>query len=177
MNANYNTGSEKTASVNGSYGFGDSTLDLLAAEFGLNENQGTNEFGSEKVASANLDVGDLFSEYFPDDTFAQEQKTASENDPESALGALTYDLMSDRFSSRIEKIAEEILAEDSTHPQTLENNKPTDASGPINLTPSIMNILPPQNGPEVIGAERNAVSPEMKQAAVRQELLRRQLSL
>lgn len=160
-------GSEKTASVNLQ---DDADMNKIAQELGLfGNNQTTTEPESqEKVASAFDGMGALYGELFPEDTFGQEKNAAAHEETFSAeaqLGAMAFDSFSDRFSSRLEKMAEEMLMADSQPEQLLPNNKPANAAAGIDTTPAVTNILPPQAGGHVVGQESQAVSAEKLAAA------------
>lgn len=167
---------EKTASATAQMSYGDPEFDKLAQECGLfDEDFTVQPETNEKLASDLSD--DLFNEMFPEEAeffgdFSKEASAEEATNPEEILGSMTYDMFTSRFDSRIEKIAEELISEDSTHSQQVETNKPASTATVLNTTPAITNILPPQSGDHVIGDEREAVSPEVKQAAANDLILR-----
>lgn len=125
----------------------------------------------DEEKSAGLSLDGIYSTLFPEDRditvkTAEEEKNAAEE----ALGARAFDHYANQWDRRIEKIASDTLTggatigsstaahhdgsvqKDVTIPQSQANNKPGDASSPVNTkSTSVQDEVKAKNSAETVG--------------------------
>lgn len=180
--------SEKTAAANNTdAGADDVSIEKIALSLGLfadtekvaedddkdDKDDKKEEKKEEKTAST---MTGLFNALFPEDAPAAAEKTASEKvaESEEARGARTFEHFSDRFDSRIEKLATGVLSGGSVHKDAqptnhFPNNKAPDGAINTKTTHTEDNVKAKNDAATVGHFEQKHAS------AVRKHLLLSQL--
>jgi len=180
----------------------DKDIEKLAMEVGLvsDENEGETDSTSQEQPTtgqskeANMSLEGIYSDLFPGDAdiVGTQEKVAEESkeaeDREFRIGQAAYDRFGEYVDRHIDKIAEELtgdatisVEEDEYPDQAMATNEPADAEEPIDTTPQITDIVTPQKGESVSGAEKaeehkdGEIHQELKQAAVRKHMLMTEL--